>query len=215
MIVVDQDGLDIGHLEAHLLDILLHRFGGVRRAGAHHDVALGRRQQEHFSVGVADEIQIADDLEGLVGRGALGRLFADFVRRIDQRLAELGVLGGEGRGGRLRKGRRADDDGREADCQQTCPKFPLHGECSLRISANQYPRHYIKARSRTQGQRQDNDRITTRTRSHARDPPLDADRRGHHTVLSSLPAPQQRWGQSIIDAYTGTEYTSDESERTI
>jgi len=43
-------------------------------------VALRRRQQKNFSIGIADEIQIADDLERLGGAGQVRNLAADLDR---------------------------------------------------------------------------------------------------------------------------------------
>src|SRR5207302_2049074 len=42
VIVIDEDGFDIRHFEAHALDVLLHGFGGVCRTRTHHDVTLRR-----------------------------------------------------------------------------------------------------------------------------------------------------------------------------
>ena len=80
VIVIHKNGFDIGHFEAHAFDILLHGFGGICGPCAQHDVALRRRQQKNFSVCVAHEIKIADDLERLGGSRPVRDLPPDFER---------------------------------------------------------------------------------------------------------------------------------------
>ena len=91
MVVVEQDGFDIGHLETQALDIFLNRFGGVRRSGTHHDVALGRGQKENFAVGVADEIKISNDFERLGRSASVRDLSSNFERLRGQLFTKLSL----------------------------------------------------------------------------------------------------------------------------
>jgi len=74
VIVIHQDRLDIRHLETQSLDVLLHGLGGIGPTRAQHDVTLGRGKQENFPISIADEVQVADDLEGLGGSREVGDL---------------------------------------------------------------------------------------------------------------------------------------------
>src|SRR5258708_33285695 len=65
MIVIEQNGLDIRHFEAHRLDVLLNLAGSLRERRAEHNVALGRSQQIHLAVGDADEVEVPHDLHRL------------------------------------------------------------------------------------------------------------------------------------------------------
>ena len=97
MIVVQENGLDIGHLESQLLDILLDRFGCDRVTGPKHDVSLRRRQQVHLSVGDSGKIKVAHNLERLSGPAGICDLLPDFQRFGSQLFTEFDSSGGERR----------------------------------------------------------------------------------------------------------------------
>ena len=80
MRVVQQDRLDVGHLEAQGFDVLLHQVGGISEAHAEQDVALRRRQQVSLSVRHAHEVEVAHDLERIGGRLGVGDLLAHVQR---------------------------------------------------------------------------------------------------------------------------------------
>ena len=124
VIVIDQDGFDVRHFEAHAFDVLLHGFGGVCGTRAHHDVTLRRGQKENFSIGVADEIKVPDDLEWLRRAGQIRDLPSDFQRLRGQFFSDSGLFGCEWRIGCVSLGLENHDGG--ADQKTDYEQVSLH-----------------------------------------------------------------------------------------
>ena len=114
MVVVEQDGLDVGHLETKAFDVFLNALGGVDVAGAKQNVALRRSQKVYASIGVPDKVQVPHDFEWIRRPAGVRDLRPDLQRCRDDLLAQFKILRRERRPRSLPLEQQAG--GREQQC---------------------------------------------------------------------------------------------------